>query len=225
LRRLVTHAHRHSIAYVALACSLLALAGASYAAFRVPNNSVGERQIKNRAIDPVKWDPTYVTGFVRRWASVGADGQLLSSSNFGTSTETSPGNYVLTWGDAFSSRCIANATVEGGSTTNPTTTTSTTSTTTTTAPTTSTSTTTPPGVTTSTTTPPGVTTSTTTTTTTPQPPGGFADASIVTATRAATLVGVATYDTAGEPTPEAFSVAIICPPGAGGSQTFPAHLP
>jgi hypothetical protein len=214
LRRLVDHAHRHSIAYVALVCSLLALGGASYAAFRVPSNSVGERQIKNQVIDPVKWDPTYVTGFVRRWASVGADGQLLSSSNFGTSTETSPGNYVLTWGDAFSSSCIANATVQGGSTTKPPTTTSTT---TTTAPTTSTSTSTP------TSTPTGSTT--TTTTTAPPPPGGFADASIVAAPRAATLVGVATFDTTGEQTPEAFSVAIICPRGAGGSQTFPAHLP
>jgi hypothetical protein len=212
LRRLVNHAHRHSIAYVALACSLLALAGASYAAFRLPSNSVGERQIKNQVIDPVKWDPTYVTGFVRRWASVGADGQLLSSSNFGTSTETSPGNYVLTWGDAFSSRCIANVTVRGGSTTKPPTTTSTT---TTTAPTTSTS----------TSTSQESTTTTTTTTAPPPPPGGFADASIVTAPRAATLVGVATFDTTGEQTPEAFSVAIICPRGAGGSRTFPAHLP
>ncbi len=212
MRRLVDHAHRHSIAYVALVCSLLALGGASYAAFRVPNNSVGERQIKNQVIDPVKWDPTYVTGFVRRWASVGADGQLLSSSNFGTSKETSPGNYVLTWGDAFSSQCIANATVRGGSTTSPTTTT-TTSTTTTTASTTFTS----PSIPTQST--------TTSTTTTAPPTGGFADASIVAAPRSATLVGVATFDTTGEQTPEAFSVAIICPRGAGDAQTFPAHLP
>jgi hypothetical protein len=211
LRRLVDHAHRHSIAYVALACSLLALGGASYAAFRLPSNSVGERQIQNQVIDPVKWDPTYVTGFVRRWASVDADGALLSSSNFGTSKETSPGNYVLTWGDAFSSQCIANATVQGGSTTKPTTTTTTT---TTPAPTTSTSTFPPTGFDT-----------TTTTTTTPPPPGGFADASIVAAPRSATLVGVATFDTTGEQTPEAFSVAIICPRGAAGAQTFPAHLP
>jgi hypothetical protein len=216
LRRLVDHAHRHSIAYVALTFSLLALGGASYAAFRLPSNSVGERQIKNQVIDPVKWDPTYVTGFVRRWASVGAGGQLISSSSFGTSTETAPGNYVLTWGDAFSSRCIANVTVQGGSTTKPTTTTSTT-TTTAAAP--------PTSISTSTSTSTASTTTTTTTTAPPPPPGGFGDASIVTATRAATLVGVATFNTAGQQTPEAFSVAIICPRGAGGAQTFPANLP
>ena len=63
-RTLVLHARRHVIAYIALTCALLALGGAAYAQFRIPWGSVGERQLKNYAIDPVKWDPNYVTGFI-----------------------------------------------------------------------------------------------------------------------------------------------------------------
>ena len=56
---------------MALTCSVLALGGTAYAALQIPNGSVGERQLKNHVIDPVKWDTAYVTGFVRRWATVG----------------------------------------------------------------------------------------------------------------------------------------------------------
>ena len=54
IRAAIGHASRHSIAYLALVCSMLALAGASYASFHIPNGSVGEKQLKNHVIDPVK---------------------------------------------------------------------------------------------------------------------------------------------------------------------------
>ncbi len=114
-RGLILHARRHVIAYLALACSLLALGGSAYAQSQLRAGSVGERQIQNHVIDPVKWDTNYVTGFVRRWATIGANGSLLSTSPGGQSTSNGTGSYVTTWGDAFGGWCAPIATVIGGS--------------------------------------------------------------------------------------------------------------
>jgi hypothetical protein len=118
-RNLVEHARRHVIAYLALACGLLSMGGAAYASFRIPNGSVGERQLKNHVIDPVKWDTAYVTGFVRRWATISPTGSLLSTAPHGQSERLGPGQYVVTWGDAFGAWCAPLATVIGGSATRP----------------------------------------------------------------------------------------------------------
>src|SRR5438874_11218035 len=118
-RAIVRHARQHSIAYLALTCALLALGGAAYAQLRIPNGSVGERQLKNFAIDPVKWDPNFTTGFVRRWATISPTGAILSTSPGGQSTSTGTGNVVVTWGDAFAGWCAPIATVIGGSSTRP----------------------------------------------------------------------------------------------------------
>ena len=115
IKRLIHHANRHSIAYLALVCSMLALAGASYASLHIPNGAVGEKQLKNHVIDPVKWDPTYVTAFIRRWAHVDASGRLLNSSPFAQSAIVGVTvSYDVTWGDAFSGNCMPLTTVEGG---------------------------------------------------------------------------------------------------------------
>ena len=52
-----------------------------------------------------------------------------------------------------------------------------------------------------------------------------ANANIVTQSNNATAVFVHTYDTSGSPANEPFSIAIICPRGEGGGQTFPYTLP
>jgi hypothetical protein len=200
IRILVEHARRHAIAYVALAGSVLALGGAAYASFQVPINGVGERQIQNHVIDPVKWDTAYVTGFVRRWATVNANGTLASTSPGGQSHANKVGNVVVTWGDAFASWCAPIATVKGGSASSSTTTTTTTSSS-------------------------SSTTTSSSSSSSSQPSGGFADASIVTRSGQSTLVAVATFNAQGQPTPEPFSVAVICGPGAGSAQTFPTNLP
>ena len=208
-RTLVQHARRHVIAYLALACSALALGGAAYAQFRIPTGAVGEAQIHNRVIDPIKWDPTYTAGFVRRWATVSATGTIISTSPGGQSAATTPGNVVVTWGDAFAGWCAPIATVKGGSASPPTTTT------TTTTPTSS-----------STTSTSSSTSSTTSSTTTQTPSGGaYADASIVTRSGESTLVAVATYNSLGHPAAEPFSIAVVCGPGAGSGQLFPTNLP
>lgn len=184
ISRVIDHGRRHSIGYLALGCSLLAMGGASYAAFRIPAHSVGqlqlkhgavgERQLKNHQIDPVKWDQTYVTAFIRRYASVDAAGHLVTGSPFSqTATVGSqPGSYDVTWGDAFNGKCIAQATVQSTSTN-----------------------------------------------------AGFADTSIVQNPGNATVVNVTTYDTSGKPAAEPFSLAVMCPPGAGNGQRFQYTLP
>jgi hypothetical protein len=207
---LVQHARHHVIAYLALVGSALALGGAAYAQLRIPPGAVGERQIQNRVIDPIKWDPNYTTGFVRRWATVSASGSIMSTSSGGQSKATSTGNIAVTWGDAFAGWCAPIATVIGGSATAPTTTTTTTTPTTTTTATTTTQ------------------TTTTQTTTTPQqtPSGGaYADASIVPRSGESTLVVVATYNSLGQPAAEPVSIAVVCGPGAGSGQSFPTNLP
>ena len=210
IRILVQHARRHVIAYLALACSMLALAGAAYAGLQIPAGAVGERQLQNKVIDPVKWDPTYATGFVRRWATISASGSILSTSPGGQSKATGTGNVVVTWGDAFAGWCAPIATVKGGSAT-------------VTPPTTTTSTTTTPTTTTQSSSSTSISTSTTTTQT---PSGGaYADASIVPRSGLSTLVAVATYNSLGQPAAEPFALAVVCGPGAGSGQSFPTNLP
>src|SRR2546423_7419160 len=128
---LIHHARRHVIAYVALVCSLLALGGSAYAQLTIPAGAVGEKQLRNHVIDPVKWDPTYVTGFVRRWATVSSSGAIVSTSPSGQAKANGTGSYAVSWGDAFAGWCAPIATVLGGSTNPPPVTTTTTTSTTT----------------------------------------------------------------------------------------------
>ncbi|HLY47762.1 MAG TPA: hypothetical protein VKR21_01065 [Solirubrobacteraceae bacterium] len=196
-RNLVEHARRHVIAYMALACGLLSLGGAAYASTKIPNGSVGERQIKNHVIDPVKWDQAYVTGFVRRWATLSSSGAILSTAPNGQAERLGPGQYVVTWGDKFAGWCAPIATVIGGSATRPATGT--------TGPTGPTGATGPTGPTAG--------------------QGAYAEAKIITRSGESTLVAVATYSSSGAPTDEPVSVGVICGPGAGSGQLFPTALP
>ena len=118
-RNLVEHARRHVIAYLALVCGLLSMGGAAYASITIPNGSVGERQLRNHSITPVKWDTAYNTGFLRRWATISPSGGVLSTSPHGQAERLGPGQYVVTWGDAFGGWCAPLATVIGGSATRP----------------------------------------------------------------------------------------------------------
>ncbi len=199
-RRLVEHARRHVIAYLALVIGLLSLGGAAYASFRIPNGSVGERQLKNYAITPVKWDRAYVTGFVRRWATISPSGAILSTAPNGQAERLGMGQYVVTWGDAFGGWCAPVATVLGGSATRP-----------------KTGTTGPTG-------PTGATGPTGTTGPTASG-GGYADAQVVARSGLSTLVAIATYNATGQPADQPVSIAVVCGPGAGSGQLYPTSLP
>ena len=75
MSRLVGHMRSNAIAYVAL---FVALGGTGYAAVNLPAGSVGGRQLRNHVIQPVKFDPRYVGGSVRLWASVSASGKVVA---------------------------------------------------------------------------------------------------------------------------------------------------
>ncbi len=81
LNRVVQHIRSNVVAYVAL---FVALGGTSYAALRLPANSVGTQQIKNHSITPVKLDPSKTGAVVRFWAvvdaSVGARREQVTAS-------------------------------------------------------------------------------------------------------------------------------------------------
>jgi hypothetical protein len=113
----ITILRQHAVATAALVCSLLALAGASYAATSLPANSVGARQIKNHSIDPVKFDPRIITGTVRAWARttatggvVGGDGPVnVSAKN--VIVPDQPGVVTVRWNNVLPTNCATVATV------------------------------------------------------------------------------------------------------------------
>src|ERR1700759_12801 len=90
INRTINYVSHHAIAILALICSLLALAGASYAAIKLPKNSVGNQQIKRGAVAPAKFSKQ-VGGYVRMFAVVNANGKLVYSS---------PQAKLLTWGNS-----------------------------------------------------------------------------------------------------------------------------
>ena len=109
----LTFIRHNAIALVAL---FVALGGTSYAAFSLPANSVGTKQVRNGAITTTKiangsitaskLDSRSLGGSVRYWAHVNQTGQVLSGSR-GARASVAGAEYTVTWGTAFSSRCAA----------------------------------------------------------------------------------------------------------------------
>jgi hypothetical protein len=115
---------QHLLAALALVCSLLSLGGASYAAVSLPANSVGNRELKNRAITAAKFNPTSVAASIRAWAVVEWNGswRVQGSSRDIRVARTAQGE-VINWRHTrFARACIASVTprqnvpVPGGST-------------------------------------------------------------------------------------------------------------
>lgn len=75
MRTAISHLRANAVAYLAL---FVALGGTSYAAVSLPANSVGNRQIRNHSIDPDKFNPKYIRGEIRMWASVSASGRVVA---------------------------------------------------------------------------------------------------------------------------------------------------
>ena len=106
------HLRHNVVGYVAL---FIALGGTSYAAFSLPANSVGGRQIRNHAIDPVKLDSKLISGSVRGWAIVGNAGRVIASGGKPRlGNPPVPGSYEIRWGVKVSSRCATVATIDSG---------------------------------------------------------------------------------------------------------------
>jgi hypothetical protein len=102
---------------IALLALFVALGGTSYAAFTLPRNSVGARQIRNQAITPGKLNGHAIGAFVLFWAQIDAHGSVIASRPSGARTTTWNDNPDLgllggpvTWGRAIPRDCFALAT-------------------------------------------------------------------------------------------------------------------
>lgn len=109
MRRALDYLAHHAIAITALGCSMLALAGASYAAIDLANHS----------ITPAKQDPRYLGGYVRAWASVTADGRVIAASGKPSvrmhEAPVPPGDYDVFWRTRPGSACVAVVNVDARS--------------------------------------------------------------------------------------------------------------
>jgi hypothetical protein len=103
LTRILRYLADHAIAVTALFFSLLALAGGSYAAFTISGS-----QIRNRTIDPVKFNPRLITGSDRAWAVVSPSGRLVAAAGRPrVSTVGLPGQYEIDWTVPVSRHCAS----------------------------------------------------------------------------------------------------------------------
>jgi hypothetical protein len=112
--RLIAHARHNAIAYLAL---FVALGGTSYAAVNLPAGSVGNRQLRNHSISPIKLNRSSIGGYVRYWARVSADGELIASRPRAQVVVwyKPPSLYAggqLRWPDPVPANCFSSATVE-----------------------------------------------------------------------------------------------------------------
>ena len=95
MNRIVSHLRGNAVAYLAL---FIALGGSSYAAFVLPANSVGTKQIRNHAITPIKLDPKTIGASVRAWAVIQNGTKVVASrprARVGRGTRPRP---VVSWG-------------------------------------------------------------------------------------------------------------------------------
>ena len=111
----LNYVRHHAIAILALICSLLALAGASYAALSVPAGSVGSRQLRDNSITPEKFNHKLINGVVRAWAIVSASGRLIAGGGNPKVGRTNPslGQFVVLWGVNLPHACASVANING----------------------------------------------------------------------------------------------------------------
>ncbi|MBV9197192.1 MAG: hypothetical protein JO168_23905 [Solirubrobacterales bacterium] len=112
MNRILRHIRANAIAYLAL---FVALGGTGYAAYSLPAASVGERQLKNHSIDPVKFDPKFIAGTVRAWAVVASNGRVVAGGGGPRAgTPATTGNYEIRWNQKVNSQCSTIATIDQG---------------------------------------------------------------------------------------------------------------
>jgi hypothetical protein len=114
MTKLLGHLKNNAVAYVAL---FVALGGTSYAAIKLPAGSVGNRQLKNHAVTPIKLDTGSIAGYVRDYAEVDAQGELVAARPkahlaYWQTTGPAPGGQIV-FDQPIPSACFALATTEG----------------------------------------------------------------------------------------------------------------
>jgi hypothetical protein len=113
MTRVVHHVKTNAIAYLAL---FIALGGTSYAAFRLPAGSVGNRALKNHSVSAVKLDRSSIAGYVRDWARIDSTGRITASRPGArligwTEIGPAPGG-LIQWKRPIAASCIPIATTE-----------------------------------------------------------------------------------------------------------------
>jgi len=103
----IDYLRRNAIALTALGCSLLALAGGTYAAVSLPAGSVGTRQLRNGSVTPSKLDRRLLGGSIRAWANVNTSYQLIGGSPGARVINHPPqnGGVLIGWGRRFPRGC------------------------------------------------------------------------------------------------------------------------
>jgi hypothetical protein len=109
----MNHLKSNAVAYVAL---FVALGGTSYAALRIPANSVGNRQLKNHSVSADKLDRSSIAGYVRDWATIDSQGRVVASHPkahlvIWRQTGPAPGG-LISWGHPIPLACFAQATTD-----------------------------------------------------------------------------------------------------------------
>jgi hypothetical protein len=104
MTRLTTHLRRNLVAYIAL---FVALGGTSYAAVTVADHS----------LVPAKFNAKYMGGYVRAWARINANGQVLASGG-GVRAQLDrlnpPGFYIVNWRPQPTTNCTTIGSVSPG---------------------------------------------------------------------------------------------------------------
>ncbi len=108
---ILNYLRHHALAAAAFVCSILALAGSSYAAFTISGS-----QIQNHTINPVKLNPKFINGNVRAWAIVAPNGRVIAGAGGPRVTMgfAAPGDYGIKWRVKVA-RCATEATIDSES--------------------------------------------------------------------------------------------------------------
>jgi hypothetical protein len=116
MSKILAFARSNAIALLAL---FVALGGTSYAAIAIPKNSVGTRQLRNRAVttsklgkgsvSPANLNGTSIAGYVADWAQIRADGHVTVARPGASVVISDPsrGVYQVSWHRSIAQDCVA----------------------------------------------------------------------------------------------------------------------
>jgi hypothetical protein len=110
MTKVLRHLKSNVVAYLAL---FVALGGTSYAAVKLPRGSVGNSQLKNHSVTPIKLDRNTIAGYMRDYVQINSQGQITASTPRASlivwRTDSAPGG-LIQWDQPIPASCFALAT-------------------------------------------------------------------------------------------------------------------
>jgi hypothetical protein len=111
MTKVLGHLKSNVVAYLAL---FVALGGTSYAAVNLPRGSVGNSQLKNHSVTPIKLDRNTIAGYMRDYVQINSQGQITASrpraSLIGWQTSGRFAGGDIQWSQPIPASCFAVAT-------------------------------------------------------------------------------------------------------------------